>query len=187
MALITQPAKDMYLRIDGKIWYVMDRQLKTQGRQGGLIILRMRNLETGAVLTQTIKAGVKVEQIEPEIKDVQYLYSDGSNAYFMDMETFETLPVPLGVLEGYTQFIKEGEKTKMMVHEGKTLDIKKKLSVSLLVTEAADAVKGNTANSATKEVTTETGYKINVPMFVNKGDVINVNTESGQYTGRSSE
>jgi elongation factor P len=105
----------------------------------------------------------------------------------MDMETFDTLPVPLSILEGYTQFIKEGERTKMMVYEGKTLDIKKKLSVSLLVTEAADAVKGNTANSATKEVTTETGYKVSVPMFVNKGDVININTESGQYTGRSSE
>lgn len=187
MALITQPTKDMFLMIDGKIWYVMDRQLKTQGRQGGLIILKIRNVETGAVLTQTIKAGTKVEQIDTEVKEVQYLYSDDSSAYFMDTATFETLPIPLTVLDGYTQFLKEGEKTKVMVYGEKTLSVKKKGTVSLVVTEAEDAVKGNSAGNPTKVVVTETGYKVNVPLFVNKGDVININTETGEYTGRSSE
>lgn len=186
MALTAQPTKDMYLEIDGAIYYVVDRQLKTQGRQGGLIILKMKNLHTGASSTQTIKAGTKVEQIMPETKEMQYMYADETHAYFMDSDTFETIALSLEIVDDYINFLKEGQKVLMMVHEGEILSIRRSAKVELVVTESVDAVKGNTANAATKLVTLETGYRVTVPLFVKQGDTIIVNTETGEYTGRAS-
>ncbi len=185
MALTAQPTKDMYLRIDGDIYYVVDRQLKTQGRQGGLIILKMKNLNTGASSTQTIKAGTKVEQIIPETKEVQYLYADETHVFFMDSETFETVSLSLEVVDDYVNFLTEGQRVLIMVYEGEVLSIRRSPKVELKVVESVDAVKGNTANAATKLVTLETGYRVNVPLFVKQGDTIIVNTESGEYSGRA--
>ncbi len=184
MAYTDSPTKDMYLLIDGKFHYVLDRQLKTQGRQGGLIILKMKNLDGGNTITQTIKAGTKVEQIEPETKEMQYLYKDENNAYFMDAVTFENIPLSLSIVDDYINFLKEGDSVLMMIYEQRVLSIRRKASVSLKVTESVDAVKGNTANAATKLVTLETGYRVNVPLFVKQGDTVTINTETGLYTGR---
>ena len=93
MAFTNQPRKDSYLRIDGKVYYVTDRMLKTQGRQGGLIILKLKSLDSGNNSEITVKSGTKVEEIDTNTADVQYLYSDAENAFFMDMTTFETLPI----------------------------------------------------------------------------------------------
>ncbi|MDD4382368.1 MAG: elongation factor P [Candidatus Dojkabacteria bacterium] len=185
MPLTNQPVKGMYIVEDGKFFYLIDRQLKTQGRQGGLIIMKMRNLESGMVLSRTIKAGAKVEYIEPETKDMQYLYSDGNSAYFMDSDTYETVSIQKDILGNYINFLKEGEKVLIMMYEGKVLSVKENPTVILKVVEATDTVKGNTANSATKEVTLETGYKIHVPMFIRQGDSIKINTELGTYSGKA--
>jgi len=184
MPLTDQPSKDMYLEIDGKIFYVLERKLKTQGRQGGLIILKMKALDTGASSTQTIKAGTKMEQIIPETKEAQYLYSDDDNVFFMDSESFETLTISKAVVGNYVNFLKEGGKNLVMIHEEKVISVRQNPTVELKVTESVDAVKGNTANAATKTVTLETGYKVNVPLFVKTGDMITVNTERGEYSGR---
>ncbi len=186
MAFTNQPRKDSYLRIDGKVYYVTDRMLKTQGRQGGLIILKLKSLDSGNNSEITVKSGTKVEEIDTNTADVQYLYSDAENAFFMDMTTFETLPISLKMMGNYINFLKEGEKIMVLMCEGKVLDIKRQASVALKVTESVDAVKGNTANNATKLVTLETGYKVNVPMFIKEGDLLTINTESGAYTGRVS-
>jgi len=184
MPFTDQPHKDTYAKIDGKIFYIIDRSYKTQGRQGGLMIMKLRNMETGNNSTVTIKAGMKVEVIEPETKEVQYLYCDSASGYFMDTTTFETVTINLPVIEDYIPYLKEGEKTLIIIYEDKVLSVRRKPSVTLKVTESSDAVKGNTANSATKVVTVETGAKVNVPLFVKLGDMIIINTESGQYTGR---
>ncbi len=185
MPLTNQPVKGMYIVEDGKFFYLVDRQLKTQGRQGGLIIMKMRNLESGMVLSRTIKAGAKVEYIEPETKDMQYLYSDGNSAYFMDSDTYETVSIQKDILGNYINFLKEGEKVLIMMYEGKVLSVKENPTVILKVIESTDTVKGNTANSATKEITLETGYKIHVPMFIKQGDSIKINTELGTYSGKA--
>ncbi|HRI05532.1 MAG TPA: elongation factor P [Candidatus Dojkabacteria bacterium] len=186
MALTDQPRKYTYLRIDGKIFYVIDRMLKTQGRQGGLIILKLKNMESGANQEVTIKSGQKVEELETETREVQYLYMDATNAYFMETVTYETLEVPMALLEDYKYFLKEGEKTVVLLADDKIIDIRRKGAVELKVVEATDAVKGNTATNALKEVVVETGYKVNVPMFVKQGDIITINTDTGEYTGRVS-
>lgn len=185
MPLTNQPVKGMYIVESGKFFYLIDRQLKTQGRQGGLIIMKMQNLDNGMILTKTIKAGAKVEYIEPEMKDMQYLYSDGNNTYFMDDDTYETVSIQKDILGNYVNFLKEGEKVLIMMYEGKVLSVKENPTVILKVIEATDTVKGNTANSATKEVTLETGYKIHVPMFIKQGDSVKINTESGTYSGKA--
>lgn len=185
MPITTQPVKGMYLLEDGRVFLLQDRQLKTQGRQGGLIILKMKALDNGQIVNKTIKAGAKVEYIEPETKAFQFLYSDDGGSYFMNSETYETVMISKDVVGGYVQFLKEGEEVLVMVHEGKVLTLKENPSVDLEVIEAVEAVKGNTSSSASKEVTLETGYKVHVPLFIKKGDVVKINTETGQYSGKA--
>jgi len=185
MPITTQPVKGMYLLEEGRVFIIQERQLKTQGRQGGLIILKMKALDNGQIVNKTIKAGAKVEYVEPETKEVQFLYSDNEGSYFMESETYETVMIPNGVIGDYVKFLKEGESVLVMVHEGKILTVKEHPSVNLTVTEASDAVRGNTSSSATKEVTLETGYKVHVPLFIKVGDIVKINTETGEYSGKA--
>lgn len=185
MPLTNQPVKGMYILEENKIYYLMDRQLKTQGRQGGLIIMRLKSMETGNLITKTIKSGMKVEHIEPETKEMQYLYSDDAGSYFMDSDTYETMFIPKDVIGSYVNFLKEGSTTLMLLYEGKILNIKENPTAILKVTDTTDAVKGNTANTATKEATVETGYKVQVPLFIRVGDDIKLNTDTGEYTGKA--
>lgn len=185
MPITAQPVKGMYLLEEGRVFILQDRKLKTQGRQGGLIILKMKALDSGQIVTKTIKAGAKVEYIEPETKEVQFLYSDNEGSFFMDSETFETIMIPKDVIGSYVKFLKEGESVLVMLFDGKILSVKEQPSVSLKVTESSDAVRGNTSNSATKEVVLETGYKVHVPLFIKVGDVLKINTETGAYSGKA--
>ena len=185
MPITAQPVKGMYLLEEGRVFILQDRKLKTQGRQGGLIILKMKALDSGQIVTKTIKAGAKVEYIEPETKEVQFLYSDNEGSFFMDSETFETIMIPKDVIGSYVQFLKEGESVLVMLFDGKILSVKEQPSVSLKVAESSEAVRGNTSNSATKEVVLETGYKVHVPLFIKVGDVLKINTETGAYSGKA--
>jgi elongation factor P len=185
MPLTDQPVKGMYIRIEDKVYYLLDRKLKTQGRQGGLIIMKMKSLENGKVLSKTIKAGVKIEQIIPETKEVQYSYADDESCYFMDTGTYEMISISKEVLGNYSNFLKEGEVILIMFDDDKVLTIRENPTVKLEVIEATDSVRGNTANNVTKTVELETGYKVNVPLFIKKGDILIINTESGEYTSRA--
>lgn len=185
MPLTDSPVKGMYIKEDGRFFFLQDRKLKTQGRQGGLVIMRMKALDNGQIINKTIKSGTKVEYVTPETKEVQYLYNDDSGVYFMDMETYESISISKDVIGEYLNYLKEGESILILVHEGNILSIKENPSVILEVIEADEAVKGNTANAATKLVTVETGYKLHVPLFIKKGEKIKINTESGTYSSKA--
>jgi len=185
MPLTEQPVKGMYIRMDGEVYFLLDRKLKTQGRQGGLIVMKMKSLKSGKVLKKTVKAGLKIEQIIPETKEVQFSYSDDDNAYFMNTETYELISISKAVIGNYINFLKEGEKILIMFKGEKVLTIRENPTVKLKVIEATDSVRGNTANNATKTVQLETGYKVNVPLFIKTGDTLIINTETGQYTSRA--
>lgn len=176
--------KDMYVMYEGVLHHVLDRFYKTQGRQGGLIILKMRNMNSGNMNTITMKAGMKLDAVNVEMKEMQYLYKDTGDLYFMDSETFETINIPKDVVGDYENYLKEGDKILTQIYDGKVIDIKRSAAVTLEVVEAMDAVKGDTATAAMKEVTVETGYVVKAPMFIKKGDKISINTDSGEYTGR---
>lgn len=185
MPLTDQPVKGMYIREDNRIYFLVDRKLKTQGRQGGLVIMKLKSLDTGQQLEKTIKAGIKVEYIQPETVEVQYLYSDEKSCYFMDTKTYETLPISKDIVGDYVNFLKEGEKCLVMRFEGKVINLKGSPTVELKVTQSTPAVRGNTANAATKSVEVETGYSVNVPLFIENGDIIKINTETGEYSGKA--
>ena len=185
MPLTDSPVKGMYIKEEGRFFFLQDRKLKTQGRQGGLIIMKLKALDNGQIINKTIKSGSKVEYILPEIKEVQYLYNDSNVAYFMDMETYETVSISRDVIGEYINYLKEGESILVLMYDDNILNVKENPTVVLEVVQADDAVKGNTANSATKLVTVETGYKVNVPLFIKKGDKIKINTESGMYTSKA--
>ena len=184
MAQTDSFVRGMFLMYEDKINYVVDRKYKTQGRQGGLIILTLKNIESGNSHTITIKAGVKLNQIEPSYKEMQYSYNDGDSYYFMDTKSFEMVPLAKKVIGEYSDYLKEGENYVIMFYDEKALYLRENPSVELKVTEATPAVKGNTANAATKLVTTETGLKVAVPLFIEQGDTIVINTETGTYTKR---
>ncbi len=185
MPLTDQPVKGMYIKEDDRFFFLQDRKLKTQGRQGGLVIMKMKALDNGQILSKTIKSGTKVEYVNPETKEVQYLYSDEALVYFMDMETYETINIAKDVIGSYLNFLKEGDSILILMYEGKILTIKESPSVVLEVIKADDAVKGNTANSATKLVTVETGYQLHAPLFIKTGDKLKINTETGLYSGKA--
>jgi elongation factor P len=185
MPLTDSPVKGMYIKEDGRFFFLQDRKLKTQGRQGGLIIMRMKALDNGQIINKTIKSGTKVEYVTPETKEVQYLYNDALGVYFMDMETYESITISKDVIGGYINYLKEGESILILVYEGNILSVKENPSVILEVIEADEAVKGNTANAATKLVTVETGYQLHVPLFIKKGEKIKINTESGTYSSKA--
>ncbi len=185
MPLTDQPVKGMYILESGRVFHLIDRKLKTQGRQGGLVIMKKKALDNGQVLTETVKAGTKVEYINPETKEMQFLYMDNENCYFMDNQTYETLPISKDVIGEYANFLKEGSTHLIMMYEEKVLTVKENPSMELEVTQAEDTVKGNTSNSATKEVTVETGYRLQVPMFIKRGDVLKINTSTGEYSGKA--
>ena len=185
MSLTDDLRKNMYLLIEEKIFFVIERKYKTQGRQGGLIILKLRNLSNSTIQNMTVNAGTKFQEISPETRPLQYLYNDGDSFYFMDTGSFETIEVDKDIVGDYVSFIKEGEKVLALTYEDKIISLKRNSTVELKVVESVDAVKGNTVNAPTKIVTLETGYKVNVPMFIKKDDVVVINTESGLYTGRA--
>ena len=185
MPLTDQPVKGMYVKVEGKVYHLLDRKLKTQGRQGGLIIMKMKSMENGKVLSKTIKAGIKIEQIIPETKEVQFSYTDDDTAYFMDTKTYEMISIKKGIIGDYLNFLKEGETILIMFDDEKVLSVKENPTVKLKVIESTEGVKGNTANNANKTVKLETGYQVNVPLFIKKGDILIINTETGQYTSRA--
>ena len=185
MALTDQFIKGMYIVDEGRIFLIIDRKYKTQGRQGGLIILRLKAVDNNHQVEKVIKAGVKLEYIEPETRSVQYLYSDEISSYFMDNETFETLNVSKKLIGEYIKFLKEGETCMVVLFDEKIVSVKGSVTVDLEVIESTPAVRGNTANSATKSVTVETGYTLQVPLFIQKGDVIRINTDMGTYSGKA--
>jgi len=185
MPLTDQPVKGMYIRENNRIFFLQDRMLKTQGRQGGLIIMKLKALDNGQIINKTVKSGTKIEYVNPETKEAQYLYKEGGSVNFMDASTYEMLSIPASVVGEYVNFLKEGDSILILMYEGNILSIKEHPSVVLKVIEADDAVKGNTANSATKVVTVETGYKLNVPLFIKKGDSLKINTETGQYSSKA--
>ena len=185
MPLTDDFKKNIYLRIDGKVYFIVDRQYKTQGRQGGLVMLKLKNVSDNRNKAMTVNAGTKFEEVFPDVTSVQYLYSDEEYSYFIDMNTFETINVSKNIVDDYINFLKEGEQTQVLVLEGEVISMKRQPIVKLEVTESVDDVKSNATADVTKSVTIETGYKVNVPLFIRKGDVISINTVTGEYTGRA--
>jgi len=170
----------------GAVHQVADFQHVNPGKGSAFVRSRLRNVQTGKVIENTFKVGESVETVDLERTNMQYLYSDDTGFHFMDNNTYEQLDISAELIGDKGQYLTEGQEVIVMMHEGRplTVDIPKKLKFK--VVEAMPAVKGDSAQGrVTKEVTLETGMKIQVPLFVEQGTVIVVNTETGEYVERA--
>jgi len=184
MITVTQLRKGVTFTKDGNIYRVLEYDHYKPGRGGAIIRTKLRNLRTGAITNVNFNSGDRVEDVRLDHHTVQYLYSDDSFHYFMDTETYEQTALPKAALEDVVLYLKEGMSIDIESYEGEPLDIELPITVELTVTEAPIGFAGDTATGASKEVTLETGLKLNVPLFVQVGDVLRIDTRTGEYLTR---
>lgn len=176
--------KGVTVEIDGNVWSIADFQHVKPGKGAAFVRTRLKNVMTGAVLERTFNPTEKYPKAHIETKEMQYLYSDGELYYFMDVESYEQLPLNFDQVEDAINYIIENENVKVRFYKGNPFSVEAPNFVELTVTETDPGFKGDTATGTTKPATLETGYKINVPLFVNEGDRIRVDTRSGEYMER---
>ncbi len=177
--------KGVTVEIDGQVWTIADFQHVKPGKGAAFVRTRLKNVMTGAVLERTFSPTDKYPRAHIETKEMQYLYSDGELYYFMDVETYEQLPLNHDQVEDAINYIVENENVKVRFFKEAPFSVEAPNFVELTVTETEPGFKGDTATGTTKPATLETGYKINVPLFVNEGDRIRVDTRTGEYMERA--
>lgn len=173
------------IEVDNAIWQVIDFQHVKPGKGAAFVRSKLRNLRTGAIQEKTFRAGEKVEKAHIETRNMQYLYSSGNTHTFMDNTTFEQMELPTARIEHELNFLKENMNVKIMMYEGETLGVELPNTVELTVTETEPGLKGDTQSGGSKSATLETGYTLHVPLFINEGDVLVVDTRSGEYISRA--
>jgi elongation factor P len=172
---------------DGQLYQCLDRDLNTPGNWRAILQLKLKNLKTGSITMNRVRPQDKVEVAYLEKRDFQYLYQEGEDYIFMDTETYDQYPLPKDLLGDQMKYLKENDTVKLTIYEGQPLDIELPATVNLKVVETEPSVKGATAAAQFKPATMETGLKITVPPFISIGDVIAIDTRTGEYLGRSSK
>jgi elongation factor P len=170
--------------LDGQLYKVIEFQHHKPGRGKAVIRTKIRNLRTGATIDKNFISGDRVEDVRIDRVAVQYLYSDGTFFYFMNNETYEQIPLSAEVLGESVQYLVDNMTLNISILENEPIDIDLPTTVDLKVVEAPMAVAGDTATGVTKAVTLESGLQVNVPLFVNLGDTIRVDTRNGEYVTR---
>jgi elongation factor P len=178
--------KGITLDIDGKLVKVIDFSHNKQGRGSAQLRMTLRDLRTGSLTQQTVQAGAKFTPVRLERRHVQYLYSDAGQYHFMDTESFDQLVLDARSVADTIKFIKENDVVDLLTYDEEPIDIELPTAVNLAVAETDPGLKGDTASGATKPATLETGLVVNVPLFVNIGDTLKVDTRSGEYIERVS-
>lgn len=173
------------ISVDNGIWKVIEFQHVKPGKGSAFVRSKLRNLRTGAIQEKTFRAGEKVEPAMIENRRMQYLYADGDSHVFMDNESFEQTELTTAYLEHELKFLKANMDVQIQTYEGETIGVELPKTVELQVTETEPGIKGDTATGATKSATVETGYTLNVPLFVNEGDTLVINTTDGSYVSRA--
>jgi elongation factor P len=175
----------MHIELEGGVWRIIDFQHVKPGKGGAFVRTKVKSVDTGAVVDKTFRAGEKFARIFTETKNVQYLYDDGSEAHFMDEETFEQFGLPHAELEDAIPYMQPSTTVQMLVVGGKPSGIQLPSSVELTVTDTEPGVKGDTVSNVTKPATLETGAVVAVPLFVNVGDRIKVDPREARYISRA--
>lgn len=184
MIAVNELRKGTTFTLDGGIYKVLEYQHHKPGRGKATIRTKIRDLRTGALIDKNFISGDRVEEIRIDKVEVQYLYDDGDFYHFMNTETYEQPALPVAVLGDAVNYLSENMILTLSFYEGEPIDVILPSAVELQVVEAPLAVAGDTATGATKQVTVETGFKVTVPLFVNEGDTIRVNTRTGEYVTR---
>ena len=170
--------------LDGNVFKVVEFQHVKPGKGAAFVRVKMKNVITGAVIERTFNPSEKLQGAEIEKRDMQYLYNDGELYYFMDNNTYEQIPLNEEELGDALRFIKENMSVKILSFKGKVFAVEPPIFVELEITYTEPGFSGNTSTNATKPATLENGSSINVPLFVNIGDVIRIDTRTGEYMER---
>lgn len=171
--------------VDGQLYRVLDFQHVKPGKGAAFVRSKLRNLRNGSVNEKTFRAGEKVEKAQIDNRKMQYLYAQGDEHVFMDLESYEQTELSSASIEYELKFLKENMEVHIQSYQGEMLGVELPNTVQLEVTETEPGIKGDTASGGTKPATLETGLIVQVPFFVNQGDVLIINTEEGSYVSRA--
>jgi len=169
---------------ESQLWRVLEYQHIKVARGGATIRLKVRNVRSGSTVERTYNNGTRVNDVELDKDDVQYLYNDGDLYHFMNTETFEQIALSPEVLEGVKDYLVDNMVVALESYDGEPISIKIPTAVELRVVWAEPAIQGDTANAPTKQIELETGLRIQAPMFVQEGDLVRVNTRDNAYVTR---
>ena len=169
----------------GVVLQVIEFQHVKPGKGAAFVRTKLRNVMTGAVIERTFSPTDKFPDARIDRKEMQYLYNDGDLYYFMDMETFDQQPINASLLPDSFKFVKENDMCKLVSYNGKVFSVEPPMFVNLEVVDTEPGVKGDTATNAKKVCTLETGAQLNVPLFINTGDVLRIDTRTGEYIERA--
>jgi elongation factor P len=175
----------MHIEVDGSVWRILEFQHVKPGKGGAFVRTRLKNLDSGAVVDKTFRAGERFSRIHTEVKNAQYLYDAGDDVVFMDEVTFEQFSLPRDSVADALDFVEPSSSVQMLTVDGKPAGLQLPASVELTVTETVPGVKGDTVSNVTKPATLQTGAVVQVPLFVNAGDRIKVDPRDRRYISRA--
>ncbi len=175
------------LKLEGQLWNIIEFQHVKPGKGGAFVRTKMRNILSGKVVDKTFNAGLKIETATVDRSDYQYLYQDGEDFVFMDTHNYDQLTVAGSVVGDATNFMLENLNVTIALHEGSPLYLELPPSVQLRITYTEPGLQGDRSSAGTKPATVETGYEIQVPLFVDNNTLVKVDTRDGSYLGRVSE
>ena len=181
---VNQIAKGMKLEIEGAPYEIIDYQHVKPGKGQAFARIKLKNLKTGNVVEKTYKVGEKLQLADFEEREMEYIYNDGDYYYFMDTKTYEQVGVPAAALGERAKFLKENTPVIVQFYKGEAISVKLPKSIVLQVVDTEPGFKGDTVTNVTKPATLETGAVIQVPTFINVGDHVRVNPETGGYIER---
>jgi len=177
--------KGVVIEYDGSLWQVVDYQHTKIAQARAFVATKIKNLKTGQVLEKKFDSEEKFKRAIIETKPMQVLYKDSENLYLMDQETFEQYSIPIKIIEKEIQYILDGSEINVLFYEGNPIGISLPPTVTLKVEYTEKAVKGDRVSTVMKPATLETGLVVNVPIFIDIGDYVVINTETGQYVSRA--
>ena len=184
MATTNDLKNGLVLNLDGQLWSVVEFQHVKPGKGGAFVRTKLKNVLSGKVVDRTFNAGTKVDTATVDKRDMQYLYRDGSDFVFLDSSTYDQIPVPEATVGDAAHFLLESQQAIVATHEGVPLYVELPTSVILEITYTEPGLQGDRSTGGTKPATVETGYEIQVPLFLESGTKVKVDTRSGDYLGR---
>lgn len=184
MYTTTDFRKGLKIEMDGEPWIIVEFQHVKPGKGSAIVRTRIKSLVTGRVLDKTFRSGDKVDKPNIEEVDGQFLYADAAGYHFMNTDSYEQIGIPEDVLGDVRFYLKDGMVVKLLLHNGKVLNVDPPTFVELEVVEAEPGIKGDTASGASKPVKLETGLTVNVPLFINQGEILKIDTRDGTYADR---
>jgi len=175
------------LSLDGQLWSVIEFQHVKPGKGGAFVRTKMKNVRSGKVVDKTFNAGTKIDFATVDRRDYSYLYQDGENFVFMDQSDYDQITVPGATVGDAANYMLEGQEVQIAMHDGEALSVEMPASVVLEVTYTEPGLQGDRSSAGTKPATLETGYEIQVPLFLESNTKVKVDTRSGEYLGRVNE